>query len=419
MIVSGRYSKSTLVWMAVFVLLPLIDLLTGYMISSDRLAAGSVASPSQWGRILLVYILVTYSLHHKEITSYILVLLVFCFLTEIIAGILVGSLSGFIYGVVTLSKMMCFVLACYISIPSQQERLKVFSMFKIGVALMALSIVLAFLTSTGEPTYGSGGFGTKGFFASGNAIGVFLGTSLLILVHVWRINKALVSLSLLLLLLGSLVLIASKTALIYAGINLVMILIGQGIKGFKIIIFSIILILLAVFIDFAKVAQIGEVILDIIISRYNNADGDILLFLGSGRYDFLIDAFNQSERDFSVIKLITGGGAFASFQDFSSVKMADVLEMDGFDVLFMYGLPGIMLYGLSWAMLVYRHRQFDLMMLACLMMLLHSAVAGHVFFNGLLIQLVIVINVISGLDEKVFGSQNFRRTILANGEGPS
>jgi len=105
MIVSGRYSKSTLVWMAVFVLLPLIDLLTGYMISSDRLAAGSVASPSQWGRILLVYILVTYSLHHKEITSYILVLLALCFLTEIIAGILVGSLSGFIYGVVTLSKM--------------------------------------------------------------------------------------------------------------------------------------------------------------------------------------------------------------------------------------------------------------------------------------------------------------------------
>ena len=134
---------------------------------------------------------------------------------------------------------------------------------------------------------------------------------------------------------------------------------------------------------------------------------------------FLIDAFNQSERDFSVIKLIMGGGAFASFQDFSAVKMADVLEMDGFDVLFMYGLPGIMLYGLSWAMLLYRNRQFNLMMLACLMMLLHSAVAGHVFFNGLLIQLVIVINVISGLDGKVLGSQNFRRTVLANSEGPS
>ena len=99
MIVSGRYSKSTLLWMAVFVFLPLIDLLTGYMISNDRLAAGSVASPSQWGRILLVYILVTYSLHHKGITSYILVLLAFCFLTEIIAGMLVGSLSGFISGV--------------------------------------------------------------------------------------------------------------------------------------------------------------------------------------------------------------------------------------------------------------------------------------------------------------------------------
>lgn len=419
MIVSSRYSKSTLLWMAVFVLLPLIDLLTGYMISHDLLVPGSVASPSQWGRILLVYILVTYSLRHKGITSCIFVLLVFCFLTEIIAGMLVGSLSGFIYGVVTLSKMMCFVLACCISIPSQQERLKVFSMFKIGVGLMGLSIVIAFLTSTGEPTYGSGGFGTKGFFASGNAIGVFLGNSLLILVHVWRSNKELVSLSLLLLLLGSLVLVASKTALIYAGINLFLILIGQGIKGSKIIIYSIILMLLVVFVDFAKVVQLGEVILEIIIRRYNNADGDILLFLGSGRFDFLIDAFNRSERDFSLIKLIMGGGAFASFQDYSSVKVADLLEMDGFDVLFMYGLPGITLYGLSWTMLLYRNRQLNLMMLACLMMLLHSMVAGHVFFNGLLIQLVIVINVISSFDGKVLGSQNFRRTVRVNCDGSS
>jgi hypothetical protein len=405
--------------MAVFVLLPLIDLLTGYMISYDLLAAGSVASPSQWGRILLVYILVTYSLRHMGITSYIFVLLAFCFLTEIIAGILVGSLSGFIFGVVTLSKMMCFVLACCISIPSLQERLKVFTMFKIGVGLMGLSIVIAFLTSTGEPTYGSGGFGTKGFFASGNAIGVFLGTSLLILIHVWRSNKTLVSLPLLLLLLGSLVLVSSKTALIYAVMSLIFLLIGQGIRASKLIVYCIILVMLVALVDFAKVFQIGEVILEIILSRYNNADGDILLFLGSGRFGFLTDAFIQSERDFSLVKLIMGGGAFASFQDYSSVKMADFIEMDGFDVLFMYGLPGITLYGLSWSMLLYRNRQFNLVTLACLMLLLHSLIAGHVFFNGLLIQLVIVINVICSLDGKVVGNDNFRRKVQVNYDGPS
>lgn len=399
-----QFSRSAVLWFAVFVVLPAVDLLNGFLISQNILVPGSAASPSQIGRILLVFILLNYSLRHRGTTPYIMALLSLCLMTEIVVGILVQSVAGFAYGLVNVGKVMCFVLAASISVSSSHESLALLKFFRWGVGLMALSIVFAFVTGTGEPTYGSGGFGTKGYFASGNAIGIFLGTSLLILVHQWKTEQSQVPKSLLLLLFVSLFLIASKTALILAIICAFFIFVGRGRSSGKLSIAGLVLLYFAWIIDWQAIWQIIEVVAEIIIRRYNNSDGDMLLFLSSGRLGFVMDAVSQSEDRFNVFRFVMGGGAFASFQDFSSVKAADILETDIVDVFFMYGIPGLILYLMSWGMIFYRNRHMNILTLACILLMAHSVLAGHVFFNGLLIQLIIVVNVMSGFNRVALGS---------------
>jgi hypothetical protein len=132
-----------------------------------------------------------------------------------------------------------------------------------------------------------------------------------------------------------------------------------------------------------KIVESLSVVFDVILGRFNNSD-NIVIFLSSGRTDFVINAFNEYFiYDPSSFRFLFGMGAFTSFQNPESVLVYDTLETDVFDLLFMYGLFSVLAYlwFLGYALFILRTHK--ILMLGLFLLILHSIMAGHVIFNGM------------------------------------
>ncbi len=361
-----------------FLILPLFDMLSGFMIGQGYLDAGAFASPSQIGRFIGIVLLFA-STAKQRYSSYIVMGFVFLGLFELFGYFRHSNMPAIIVGYTNIIRFAYMYLA-FVAFAHYfvKDRQSVIRFLKYNVVFVCLSVIFASFTGLANSTYGWGS-GTKGFFASGNGLGIYIGVATLILVAMKR-YRVYTDINLLVFGLSSftLVLLGTKTSFLM----FVLVVFGGFWSGrFKLVVIPVVLLGALEFFD-----RISEELItrfDIVILRYKSSSS-LIDYVLSGRNGYVERAWADFvAQNPDVLRWLFGGGAFLSYQNPQLVRSFDTLESDVFDVFFMYGLLGLTIY---LAGLIFSVRAFwrsPWMLLPVALLWGHSFFAGHVVFNGL------------------------------------
>lgn len=375
-------------------MLTLFDMLNGYMVIGKLIPENGLASPSQIGRLLAIFGLVIFAFYKRFSAIWTLGFIYF-FVIELYGSFIHLNQSGFLFGLVNLSKfaylyLIFLVLDDYFSKDTTSAVCFLGKVIKWNLLIISMSLIFSTITGIGNSTY-SFGFGTKSFFASGNGLGVYIGVMTLVSIYLKKSNLyENISLTVLLIISFSIALIGSKAAFVFS-----LICISTVIWFSKYRAIGIIIIALGVVFGSYYLIEAFSVVFDVIVKRYENSS-NLIEFLGSGRHDYVTGAFSElfSQSD-AVFRLIFGGGAFLSFQAPSLMRGYDTLETDVFDVLFMYGIVGLVFLLSIYTYILCRLRKDKVLFLSATLCILHSILAGHVIFNGMSSLCVVVLFVLS------------------------
>jgi hypothetical protein len=374
-----KLSNRNLLLIFVFILLPFFDAINGYLVVKGIIASAGLASPSQLGR-LLVSIFLVYLVAVKKLSIWPTFLFVYLFIVEVCSGFFHINQYGFSYGVVSAYKLgylilLTMVLKHYSQTTEGMNQLGNF--FKYNLIIIASMLYFSTITGIGNSTYGFG-FGTKSFFASGNGLGLYIGIGTLFLIGLKTYKLVRIEYKTILYIALSIVLIGSKTALVLALVSFITIIFLSKYRLIFILLFSSLLILFL-----PKIIGSLSVIFDVILLRLNNSN-NLLIYLGSGRIDYVVEAFdNLFQSDPNALRLVFGMGAFTSFQNPLKVTVFDTLETDLFDLFFMYGFLSVICFITIVCYVLYKLRKFKILFIGMLLLSLHSIIAGHVLFNGM------------------------------------
>jgi len=378
-----RLNERSFILCFIFCGLPFFDMMTGFLVVKGTIAEGSLASPSQVGRAVAGILLLYAASKNRMGTSWLFIFL-WMIIVELQAGLRFGQSFGVIFGFATVYKLTYFwllftVLAYY----AKQNIHDLGKFLKYNLIFISCSIIFSAITGVGNPTYGWG-FGTKGFFASGNGLGLYLGIGGLILLLLQHYRMYLnVSLTTYILIILGTLLIGSKTALLLS----LLLLVGRlWLSSRRVLSFLFVGGLLIWFSP--QILHISMLMFDVIVLRYQNSDS-ILEYLASSRIDYISNAFEiYYSKDIDLIRWFIGEGSYVSFQDPNAVLQYDTLESDVFDIFFMYGLAGVVAYCLVFrygAIILKQHIYF---LLTWGLLFMHSLFAGHVIFNGMSITIL-------------------------------
>ncbi|GAW96963.1 MULTISPECIES: O-antigen ligase family protein [Colwellia] len=370
---------SSIFFFSCFILLPFFDALNGYLVVNKIINTAGLFSPSQLGRLFFSMLLL-YIIHKRKLGVLPLFIIFYLFFVEVVSGISHQSPYGVFYGLMYSYKiayliLLVIVLSSYLKEPKDVWQLGQYLTYN----LLIISFLLWFSTITGigNSTYNAG-FGTKSFFSSGNGLGLYLGIGCLFLLGLKHYGLFDVSTKRLLLIAFSIALIGSKTALILCLVNLMIICLLSKHRNIIIALFFILLILLL-----PKIISLLSIVFDVILFRLERSD-NIFIYLGSGRLEYVADAFSQYLNSApSIIRHFIGAGAFTSFQNPSDVVHFDTLETDLFDLFFMYGFLSVLYFSTLIIFVLYQLRVYKIFLLGMLLLSLHSVIAGHVLFNGM------------------------------------
>ncbi len=363
----------------VFVLLPLFDAVNGYLVVNGIITEAGLASPSQLGR-LGVSALLFYLVYKKNLGVLPLLFLSYLMIVEFVAGLNHLNQYGFTYGIVSSYKIgylifLTIVLSHYSRTAEGISQLGQF--VKFNLIIIASLLYFSTLTGIGNSTYGFG-FGTKSFFASGNGLGLYIGVGALFLIGLNTYRLIQVRIKVLLFIVLSIALIGSKTALVLCLINLICLVLLSKYKTPFLLVIAVAGVAI-----FPALIEVFSIVFDVILKRLDNSD-NILIYLASGRFDYVSSAFVVFlQSDPSPFRMLFGMGAFSSFQNPETVLVFDTLETDLFDLLFMYGTTAVVFYLAIIFYTLYVLRQYKLLLLGMLLLSLHSIIAGHVLFNGM------------------------------------
>jgi hypothetical protein len=382
-----------LLWRFAFIGILFFDLITGYMIAEGISREGGIFSPSQLGRFIILGYLLTLLFEQRiAVLTFIFGIAPFLVI-ELSYGLVHEQTGGLLYGLISIIKVAALFIPFLITL-DDLDRSEIAHSFKLGLIVMSVVIIASLLADIGKPTYGSGGFGTKSYFPSGNDIGAYLGSGTLMIAVARYYRLLQTSLPTIGLLVLGLVCIGSRASLLFCAITLLFLAWHSSIR------WLILLALTAALWQFyVMFIEIFNVVGEIMIRRYVEADGDLVRFIVSGRNEFIQKAFEQFTADGSVIRFLIGQGIFIGPQATDSVRVVDFLEADGFDLFFMFGLLGLAAYGLLWASLWSRCHQNRWLLLPIGLLLAHSALAGHVLFSGLFLQTVLALVVLTQIPQ--------------------
>ncbi|ANQ25222.1 O-antigen ligase family protein [Vibrio natriegens] len=364
---------------SVFLILPFVDAFNGFLVASKLIPEGGLASPSQLGR-LVVSAAIFYLLYRRSISTALLVSISYLMFVEIISAFNYLEAKGFIYSLVVAYKLFYFlalisVLSFYVKGP---EQFYFFNKFIFAnLIIMSSFIYFSSITGIGNNTYAAG-LGTKSFFSSGNGLGLYLGVTTLYIISLSYYNLLNVKRWLLLFFIFSIVMVGTKTAFIFFVVSFLFFVYSSKYKLLYLAFLSLMsLYYIPILLDsFSK-------LFEVVLFRLEKSES-VWLFLSSGRFDYVFDAFQvYFKDDIDIFRFIFGSGAFLSFQDPSTVTSYDTLETDFFDVFFMYGFLGLSTYILFCGCLLFYFRDKPLLLIASLLLILHSWLAGHVLFNGM------------------------------------
>lgn len=385
------FSKISLTYVVLgvlFCVLPFLDMINGYLVLNNAFAEGGLFSISQVSRSVIVVLLVTFAIKRQLSLAWVWVILIGGLL-ECLYFLLHQSFDAYLFGMVLVYRLLFLsVLIIVLSKIYQESPQLLFQFLKYNLAIISGSIVISALFDVGFSTY-KWGSGTKGFFASGNGLGLYLGILTLVLMSLsyytlhshFRI--------------GALYILLSCSAMLFVGTKTSFVLL------LTVIVFYIFLsryrALLILMLVFALVFGFGFIVealslsFDVVISRFRNSDS-FLTFLVSGRNNYVCNAFDQFYSSSpSLFRYFFGAGSFVSFQDPASAIYFDTLETDIFDIFFMYGFFGLLIYIIFIVYGAYRLRSAWYLLVIWLLLVVHSILAGHIFFNAMSLTLVALI----------------------------
>lgn len=378
-----KISVSSFVLAWIFLAVPLFDMVNGVLVVRGYIPEGGLFSPSKLGRLMAGILLLWVAYRYRLQPGWFFLFFAGIFF-ETIAGVRFGQEYGVIFGFITVYRLAYIWLLFTVLLYYAKQDVAILGKFlKYNVVFISLSIIFAHFTGLGNSTYGWG-FGTKGFFASGNALGIYLGAATLTLLAMkhYRIYTDIGKYAYLIAFFG-IVLIGSKAAFLLA---ILVVLFGVWFSNYRTIFILICTVFVVGFssyiLDFASVA------FDVIISRYHNSSS-IVEFLSSGRVDYVLNAANTlNAQTTDSLRILMGGGSFLSFQNPSGTVVYDTLEMDWADIFFMYGLVGLFFYCAFFISGIFYLKDKFFLVLIWIILLLHSVVAGHVIWNGMSIMLL-------------------------------
>jgi hypothetical protein len=361
---------------------PFIDALTGKLIFSDILTEGSLFSPSQLFRFFLT-VFSFYFLKSKELV-FVLTLICCFLLIEFISLSFHQNFAGFLIGLVYSYKLVFILLVFLVLKPIflNYTEYSLLKYFVISGFLYANILLFSIVLGIDEATYTEGAFGSKGLFASGNGLSLFLGVTSVLSFSYYKKEKTFVALFYYLILVISTVLVGTKASIFFLIINLLLVLFASK-KNFYILGATTFLFLL---IYLEKVINVFSIAFDVIIIRYNKSPS-LMEFLASNRDNYINDAFEVfGNSSFQPLRIIFGSGVFLSFRDYNNLTLPyDTLESDFFDLLFSYGILGLVVYLIIifWGMYLSLKYKNYIYFTTWTALCFYSLIAGHMLFNSM------------------------------------
>ena len=383
-----KLSLNKLFLVILFYVSPVVDMISGYLVLVGVSSEGGFGSIGQLFRLLIM--LGCFLILRKKPVFFFTSMLAIAWLLffEYYYFLFHNSLSGFLVGIAYGSKLIYLVLIfCVLHYQYKSNLISFYSLLKFirnYTFIIALSLIFSFIFDIGFKTYYTRAFGTKGFYASGNGLGVLMGVGLLLSIYYWKLYKKKYSLLISLIICTASILITTKTSLIFSIIGLFFIILFLKSRLLSLLVISV---LVTCIIKFSEVLfSTLSLIFDVVYLRFQNSPS-VLLFLMSNRDVFAIDALNSIDfNGIYIFRLIIGFGVFISFRNPNGIfTMYDTLESDFFDVLFMYGVVGLLIYLAVVVFFLYKGIKNKCFFLVFIFILLiaHSLIAGHVLLNGM------------------------------------
>lgn len=388
-LVPTRINMAFLTLWAIFILMPFIDALTGYMINRDILTIGSVGSPSQLFRLLLTALLVVQI--RKPLHIYIsAIMIIWIMMVELINLPIHNRLDWILIGVVYSYKLAFGLIIYFVFVEyfdSQKLNFQMLQTYIVNTcAIYVLIVIISDILGISTNSYVGMELGSKGVFADGNGLGVFLGTCSLVVLDRYVEKKRITDL-LLFFLTGKVLLgLMTKAGVLFFLVGLFLLYCKLSYK-LKVFIGIVMIGIIILFIE--PLVGLLESAFKLILWRVERSDSIWQIILG-GRELYLDEASSYDYNSFSqLLKLIIGGGYRLSFRDpSSSLYEPDgvfIIEADFFDVFFMYGILGFIIYFAIFfkGLFVSKINKRNILKWSWVLLFIHSALAGHVLSSGI------------------------------------
>jgi hypothetical protein len=363
--------------MAFCYIVPFIDAANGFMI----LAGDGAGSAGTIGQLFKACILVLgwYLIKNKKII--VIYLGVYLLIMELIGFLLHESLGYFLIGFAFAFKIIFAAVIYFFTVEmfAKYGVDKILRIFRNSAIIYALIFFLSIALGLSYSTYQEGNFGSKGLFASGNALSIYFGSMSLIGLYIFSLSRRRLDLFLSGFLMISALFVGTKTSILF--ISLYFFLLFYTVSYFYKLLLLIFLVVLSL-----SFYDLFGLFFDVIVHRFENSDS-ISSFLASSRDVFVINALsNFYTEGFYVLRLVFGLGVYMSFRALSDdISLYDTLENDIFDIFFSYGFIGLFVYISFYLVHVFRaimFKNFEALVIFSSMFFL-SALIGHVLFDAM------------------------------------
>lgn len=335
-----------LIILLIFTLSPVFDAMTGFLVLHGIMSEGALATPSQVGKFLSVFLMLIKILKNgnKDTIYTIFLFSSYIIIIEFIATLYYETpLYGLLYGFVQLYKVI-YLMLCFFFLKELFIRRKISSeelIYLIIKSAIIYSMILIGSTLLGfnSSTYATGTFGTKGVFASGNGLSIYLSfSSFIAAFNYFKRGRTIKQLLAFMLIWISATIVGTKASIAFLLINTIVIFFYSKKK-------TRFFILLFFCLSFSFLINRFSVIFEVIIYRYKQAD-NLLAFLSSGRDAYRDGAFKiYNTSGIKAFRIFFGSGAFVSFRtNPADMKAFDTLERDFYDIFFMYGINMLIIY---------------------------------------------------------------------------
>jgi hypothetical protein len=363
---------------------PLIDALNGFMIFNHMIGEGGLGSPTQIFRLISLVCMLFYVLNEKNLYVFLITVASFM-LIEYSSYLRSNNTHAFFMGMMYSFKIV-YALLFFLTIEKLLKNyhfLLILRFFRDGALLYVLILFASSIMGIDSPTYSHGTFGSKGLFASGNGLSIFLGTASVLAIYYYSQRGGIKNFVIFFILLVGTVFVGTKASIFFACADLLLLFYFSPLR-WKYSISGVLCVIVLLY--YGTILEYFGVIFDVIIFRYEHSDS-LFSFLASNRDNYVISALNEFNIDgVNLLRLFIGAGVFISFRNYEQSGLVyDTLENDFFDIFFSYGLLGLLLYtmfilkGYFWLI----NKRNLILFVAWSAIVFYSLFAGHVVFNAM------------------------------------